>query len=184
MNKVILLILVLASAGNTPAQEPLDPDLFQAGIFGDLDRTVTCVSGQAGDSFRQYFWAWVPDDLGLAYITLRLEIPDNLDLSVRPTFHPLVTDFILTHYPDGTQEWNMVFSDCPSGWVQVLDQPCVFFDDQPGEINILADHSMMRDCHFVLNDLTVLNNLHLNDPDCDFVQTSVISWGRAKSMFR
>jgi hypothetical protein len=38
----------------------------------------------------------------------------------RPVFNPLVVQFIPADYTDGTQEWNMVFEQCPSGWVQVF----------------------------------------------------------------
>jgi hypothetical protein len=108
----------------------------------------------------------------------------NLDLSAHAVFNPLVVYFIVTDYPGGTVEWNMILADCPSGWIRVFEQQCTLLDDQPSEIRILAAHSMMRDCQFVLNDLTVLNNLRLNDPGCDFVANPTTTWGTVKSSFR
>jgi hypothetical protein len=183
--KIILALLMLGGClGMALAQPPSDPSLFQAGLFGDDDRTVTCNSGQPCAVFSQKLWAWVPDDLGLAYITLRFDFPDNLDLSAHPTFHPLVSGIIITRYPGGTVEWNMIFSDCPSGWILVFEQPCVLLDDQPAKIGILDGSSMVRDCEFVLNGLVVLNNFGLNDPGCATVPTRTTTWGGVKSLYR
>ena len=167
------------------AQPPPDPELFWVGTFGDDDRTVTCVSGQPGATFPLALWAWVPDDLGLAYLTLRFDFPDNLDLSAHAAFHPLISNVIITEYAGGTSEWNLVFGGCPSGWIRVFEQPCVLLDDQPGQITILEAHSMMRECsRFILHELAVLNNLGLNDPDCATVPIRPTGWGAVKARYR
>ena len=184
MKIILALFMVCGCVGMAMAQPPNDAGLFQAGIFGDEARTVTCISGQAGATFSEELWAWVPDDLGLAYITLRFDFPDNLDLSAHPAFNPAISNTIITRYPGGTVEWNLVFADCPSGWILVFDQPCRLLDDQPTEIRILDGYSMMRDCRFVLNALVVLNNFDLNDPGCATVSARSMSWGALKSLHR
>jgi len=177
------LLMLVGCLGMAPAQPPPDPDLFQAGIYGDDARAVTCISGQAGATFPQKLWAWVPDDLGLAYITLRLDFPDNLDLSAHPAFHPAVSGIIITRYPGGTVEWNLILTGCPSGWILVFEQPCTLLDGQPAEISILDGASMMRDCGFVLNGLVGLNNFSVNDPGCATVPTIATTWGAVKSLY-
>jgi hypothetical protein len=174
----------LLAFSHASAQDPLDPNLFQAGVYGDHDRTVTCISGQSGATFEQVGWAWIPDDLGAAYITLRFEFPANLDFSAHPIFHDLVVDVLVRDYPGSTVEWRMLFEGCPSGWIKVFSQQCILLDDQPSEIRIFGENSMVRDCDFILNDLSVLNNLSLNDPDCQTVSVEVSTWGWIKSIFR
>ncbi len=181
---LLALWLVTSAAGPASGQPPLNPDLFQAGVYADDARTLNCITGSAGDRFDQVIWAWVPDSRGLAYITLRLELPANLDLSARPRFNELVGDVIITEYNNGTSEWNMLLEECPSGWVRVFSQECVLLDDQPARIGIQAEHSMMRDCTFFLNDLAVLAELSLNDPGCEVLSRTSISWSSVKSIFR
>ena len=178
------ILLALIWYAGAFAQEPPRPDLFHAGVWGDDARTVTCVSGQAGGAFEQVVWAWVPDDLGLSYITLRFDLPLNLDLSARAVYNDLVVDVIISDYSDGTVEWNMLFSGCPSGWVRVFSQECVLLDGEPSLIGIHGVHSMMRDCTFVLNDLVVLNELVVNDPDCATVPAFATPWGSVKILYR
>lgn len=185
--KLTFIVAMLLFAGYcrvAGGQPPPVPGLFQAGVFGDDDRTVTCISGQAGETFSQQLWAWVPDNLGLAYITVRFAFPANLDLSAHAVFNPLVMRVITTDYPGGTVEWNLLLADCPSGWIRIFEQRCTLLDDQPSAVRILAAHSMMRDCRFVLNDLTVLNDLQLNDPGCASSATDPTTWGGVKSRFR
>ena len=91
---------------------------------------------------------------------------------------------IYTDFVDGTSEWNMTFVGCPSGWIRVFTQECVLLDDQPSRIGILGGRSMVRDCTFVLNAVTVLNEIEVNDPDCETVPVAARSWGGIKSTFR
>ena len=76
---------------------------------------------------------------------------------------------IITEYTLDTVEWNLIFDQCPSGWVEVFRQECVLLDEEESRIGILADHSMMRDCTFVLNDLSVLDELEVNHAGCSHV---------------
>lgn len=179
---VITLLVVALScmSGSVSGQS----DFFEVGVYGDDERGVTCVVGEPGETFHQMVWAWVPDDLGLAYITLRFHFPTNLDLSRRPVFNDLVSDVIFSDYVAGTVEWNMIFTGCPSGWVKVFSQECVLLDSQPGRIEIQAAHSMARDCQFVLNDVTILNELTVNDPACAMVSTPTTPWSVVKMMYR
>ncbi len=186
--KMILMIqmILLLAVGCDIAlgQEPLSSNLPQVGGYGDDARAVTCVSGTAGASFEHVVWAWMPGDLGLAYLTLRFDFPANLDLTSYPVFNDLVMDVIYTDYPGGTVEWNMIFGGCPSGWVKVFSQECVLLDGELSRIGIQAAHSMLRDCNFVLNDVYVLNELVVNDPDCPTVQGTATVWGEVKSLYR
>jgi hypothetical protein len=184
MKTIFMIVLLLAACGSSPAAEPLSVDEFTVGVYGDDSRLVTCVSGPPGSTFEQVIWAWVPDELGLAYITLRFEFPENLDLSRRPVFHDLVTNVIYTDYSQGTVEWNMIFDECPSGWVKVFAQEFVLLDDQLCRIGIRGANSMLRDCSFVLNDVIVLNQLAVNDPDCPTVSAVTVTWSGLKSMYR
>jgi hypothetical protein len=184
MKTIAIIVLLLGGLGRAMAAEPLPLNVFTVGVFGDDAREVTCVSGLPGDIFEQVAWAWVPDELGLAYITLRFDFPDNLDLSRRPVFNDLVTNVIYTEFTDETVEWNMIFDECPSGWIRVFTQEFVLLDDQLSQIGIHGVHSMVRDCTFVLNDVIVLNELTINDPDCPMVPTVGNTWGSMKSMYR
>ena len=181
--KIIFMIAILfVGFGRASATD------IQVGIFGDvggeIDREITCVSGLPGATFDQVAWVWVPDGLGLAYVTIRFLFPENLDLTSRPVFHDQVSNVIFTDFVDGTSEWNMVFADCPSGWIRISSQECVLLDAQPSRIGILGIHSMVRDCNFVLNDVTVLNEIEINDPECTTVSTATVTWGGIKSIFR
>ena len=184
MIRIYLIVLLFAGLGGASAAAPLSVDNFTVGIYGDDARAVTCVSGPPGSVFEQVVWAWVPDDLGLAYITLRFEFPENLDLSRRPVFHDLVTNVIYTDYSGGTVEWNMIFDECPSGWIKVFSQEFVLLDEQLSRIGILGANSMLRDCTFVLNDVIVLNELAVNDPDCPTVSAVTTTWSGVKSLYR
>ena len=184
MKTIILIVLVITAFGSASAAEPLSVDKFTVGVYGDDARAVTCVSGPPGSTFEQVVWAWVPDELGLAYITLRFEFPVNLDLGRRPVFHDLVTDVIFTDYSEGTVEWNIIFDECPSGWIKVFSQEFVLLDEQLCRIGIRGANSMLRDCTFVLNDVIVLNELIVNDPDCPVVPAVTTTWGGIKSTYR
>ena len=182
MKAIIMIALLLAGFGRAS-----DTDI-QVGIFGDvgggIDREITCVSGPPGATFEQVAWVRIPDELGLVYLTLRFSFPANLDLSSRPDFHDQVSKVIFTDFVDGTSEWNMVFAGCPSGWIKVFSQECVLLDAQPSMIGILGVRSMVRDCTFVLNDVTVLNEIEINDPECTTVFAATATWGGIKSIFR
>jgi len=179
---VHLLLVFCWSIAN--AQPPPNPGAFCAGVYADESRTLDCVNGLPGASFVLYLWAWVPPDTGLAYITLRFDLPANLDLTARPTFHDQVTGVIIADYPDGTVEWTMLVVDCPTGWIRVFTQACVISDAEPAAITIIGQHSMMRDCEFVLNDIEVLNALTVNDPDCEMTALEKATWGAVKRLWQ
>jgi hypothetical protein len=67
-------------------------------------------------------WVWVPDDLGLGYITYRFDFPPNVSLTCLPVVPHEVLELIVTDFPDGTVEWNFIFSNCESGWVRIFTQ--------------------------------------------------------------
>ena len=179
---MILLLSVLCGAA--AAQVPPRPDEFFAGVYADNTRTMSCVSGPAGSVFDLIAFAWVPLEAGLTYVTLRFEFPANIELSGRALFNGLVIDVIVVDYDDGTVEWTMLFSECPSGWIELFRQRTGILDTSRSDILIVEDNSMIRDCAFVLNDIEVLGGLAVNDPDCAFVPVETDSWGAVKSLFR
>ena len=170
--------------GGASAQLPQRQDEFFAGVYADESRAMYCISGPTGSRFEMFVWAWVPLEAGLTYVTLRFDFPSNLALDGRAVFNDLVTDVIVVDYEDGTVEWTMLFSECPSGWIELFRQGCVILDESRSEVRIEGDHSMMRDCSFTLNGLEVLNNLAVNDPGCMFVPVDAVAWGALKSIFR
>jgi hypothetical protein len=182
--RTFLVITFVACFSGYSRAETSTTDDFLVGVYGDRERTVTCVTGLAGATFELSAWAFVPNDLGLAYVTLRFEFPPNLDLSARPEFHDLVQDFIISDFPDGTVEWNMLVVDCPSGWFRVFTQECELLDEQTSLLGINGDHSMLRDCDFFLNDVRVVNELLINDPDCPLVPARPVTWSSLKGAYR
>ncbi|MFT5232504.1 MAG: hypothetical protein ACI9UK_000384 [Candidatus Krumholzibacteriia bacterium] len=158
---------------------------FQVGLYADDARSITCVTGSAGDQFEQILWAYVPEDLALTYLTVRFRFPENLDLSARPNFNDQIGTVLYTDYVMNTVEWNMIFSGCPTGWVKVFSQPCVLQNSQPARIEILGQNSLTRDCAFFeLNDLVVLNELEVNNPECTAVSARPHRWGTVKAAYR
>lgn len=182
ITSLILLLSVLC--GSAAAQVPPGPDEFFAGVFADDARTMNCVSGPAGSSFDIYAFAWVPPGSGLTYVTLRFDFPENIEMAVRPLFNELVIEVIVIDYDDGTVEWTMLFSECPSGWIELFRQRAGILDAARSDLLISEDNSMIRDCDFVLNDIVVLGGFAVNDPGCTFVSTDAASWGAVKSLFR
>lgn len=182
--RVFCLAVLVFVFGTTVAQEPLNPGFFQVGEYADESRTLTCISGSQGDVFSRFFWAWVPADLGLAYITLRFNFPDNIDLSNRPVFHENIGEVIITEFTGGTIEWNMLVANCPSGWIKIFTQEVELLNAEPSTIEILGENSMMRDCTFILNDVAILNELVLNDQNCSTVPVAKTAWCRVKSFYR
>jgi len=182
--KMMFLFLLVFSTGQGFARQPLNSHLFQVGDYADEERTITCISGSAGAVFERHVWAWIPDNLGLAYITLRFDFPVNIDFSHHPVFHDRVIDVIYTEFTGGTAEWNMIVADCPSGWINVFTQECEFLNSAPSTIGLLGQFSMMRDCTFILNDVVVLNELVLNDPGCTTVPVVEVYWDGLKSCYR
>jgi len=179
-----LFVLFLAGTGGDPLAETRSDGGFLVGVYGDENRSITCVTGSPGAQFEQVASVYVPNELGLAYVTLRFDFPANVDLIARPLFNDLVSQVVYTDFTDGTVEWNMLFRDCPSGWIQVFSQECVLLDDMPSRIQILGDRSLVRDCTFILHDVAVVNELSLNDPDCPNVPAVASTWGRLKSEYR
>jgi hypothetical protein len=159
-------------------------EVFRVGLYGPDDRATTCLTGPQGSVFTMTAWVLVPNERGLAYVTLRLDFPDNIDFSQRPVFNDLVSDVIFSDFPDGTAEWNMLVGDCPSGWILVYSQEISLLDDQPAVIGLVGDRSLARDCSFILNGVTVTNELTVNDPGCEVVPASVTNWGTLKSRYR
>ena len=184
MKTFSLILLICLLCGGASAQYPALPDEFYAGVYADEARTMSCISGPAGSSFDIFAWAWVPLGKGLTYVTLRFDFPANLDMSDRALFNDLVIDVIIVDYGDGTVEWTMLFSECPSGWIELFRQRTVILDDAMSGVRIVEDNSMIRDCGFVLNDIEVLGDLAVNDPACAFVPVRTGSWGAVKSIFR
>ena len=180
MKTHLALLVFLVICGSAWARNPAP---FRIGGYADTDRELTCVTGPAGTVFHHVLWAYVPDSLGLVYLTVRLKFPANLDLSRRPVFNDRVFEVIYSDYPGGTLEWNMLFNECPSGWIQAFSHEIVLLDETPGAIEILGAHSMMRDCTFVLNDVAVVNSLGLNTPDCPPVPVAPTRWDHLKSLY-
>ncbi len=184
MRRLVLITLLVLVVSGVSAAEPVRIESFPVGIYGDDARAVTCVAGPPGTVFQQVAWVYVPDDLGLAYVTLRFDFPTNVDLTSRPVFHDLVNNVVFTDFVDGTVEWNMLFDDCPSGWIKIFTQDCVILDDEMSLIRVVGNHSLVRDCTFVLNDVNVLNQLSINDPDCQNVAAIPTGWGGVKCRYR
>lgn len=182
--RTIYVFLLLLGPVSVFAQSPPNEDLFQVGIYTDDSRTISCISGPAGTVFEQSVWAWVPEALGSAYITLRFGFPDNIEWMGHPVFNDLVGNVIYTDYVEGTVEWNMLMVDCPSGWIKVFTQEGELLDTEISTIRILAEHSMVRDCTFVLNDVVVLEEFVVNDPGCTNVPVAQTNWDSLKSLYR
>lgn len=174
---VFLVAILIADGALVRAQD------FQVGIYADEIREITCVTGQADQAFEEIIWAWVPPELELAYLTLRFRHEGNLDLSSHPEWNPDITQVIITDYPEETVEWNLIFANCPAGWVRVFSQTCILLDDQPGQLAILPEHSLARDCFFELHPVQNLNDLLLNDPECTDVRPNPLSLGSLKACY-
>jgi hypothetical protein len=69
-------------------------------------------------------------------------------------------------------------------WVRIFTQQCTLLDDQPSRIGILGARSLVRDCTFVLNDVTILSGMEINDPGCAVVPVAAAAWGSLKVFFR
>lgn len=184
MRTTVVVLLLALTAGPAGGGEAAPASLFQVGIYGDDARQVACVAGPAGALLRQVAWAWVPGDLGLAYVTLRLDVPPNLEPRGHPAFDAAVTRWIVADYPDGTVEWTLLFAGCPSGWIRLWSQEFAPLDAQPARFGIRAEYSMIRDCAFVLNEVDVVNELTVNDPRCGRVPASGPTWGSLKRRYR
>jgi len=184
MKTMAMIMLFLILRVGPAAARPLANGTFLVALYADQSRSITCVSGPPGTTFEQVAWVYVPNDLGLAYVTFRFDFPENVDRTRRPVFNDLVLDAIFTDFSDGTVEWNMLFGGCPSGWIQVFSQECVLLDSQPSRIRIVGDRSLARDCNFTLNGVSAISDLSLNDPECMQVSTVSMIWSRVKTMFR
>jgi hypothetical protein len=184
MKVLLTLFLLLMQFGIARAQPPADPAQYQAGVFGDESRAVSCVSGPPGADFQEEVWAWMPGDPGLAYVTLRFTHPPQIDTSARPIFHDLVTRVIVTEFADGTSEWNLVMTGCPIGWINLFSRRCVILEETPCRIGIRGMHSMMRDCGFILHQpVEVLGELMVNEPGCETVPGGSRAWGALKASY-
>jgi hypothetical protein len=177
-------IAAVAFSAIAHAQPPPDPSHFQLGVWTDDTRSSGCVEVSPGVEFTMHAWCWVPDELGLSYVTYRFEFPDNVALKGPPVLSREVADLIVTEFADGTREWNLIFTGCPSGWVKVFTQDCEALDEQPAVIDIVEDPCWMRDCTFVLNRVRVLGVVGVNDPECGEVSLRETTWGALKGLFR
>lgn len=184
MRTTILAWLLWLGVGAADGGAPARSSPLQVGLYGDDARAVACVTGPAGTVLRQVAWAWVPDDLGLAYVTLRLDVPPNLEPRGHPAFDAAVTRWIVADYPDGTVEWTLLFAGCPSGWIRLWTREFAPLDNLPARFGIRAEHSMIRDCAFVLNEVEVLNELSVNDPRCGLAPADGRTWGVLKRRYR
>ena len=180
-----LAVLILALPKNAGAQPPYNPEIFQAGLYADIDRTVNCVDGPAGTVFRQYLWAWVPPDAGAVYVTTRIFFPDNVAQHGRPIPNALVTRLIITDYGSGGWEWNFLLADCPSGWILLAWQDCLILDAGSSEVRISGESSLARNCAtFLLEGLSVLSNLRIGAGTCAPVPVARSRWGAIKQIYR
>jgi hypothetical protein len=179
-----MLATLLTGVTYVAAQPPPDPSAFYAGIYADSARSADCFKGQAGTNFDQFVWAWVPEELGVTYLTYRFVFPANLDLTRRPIFNDLVSRLIIVDFGHGGIEWTVFFDGCPTGWILVFRQTCTILDDTESEIRITEKYSLSRDCDFVLGGLGVLNNLSINEPGCSFTPTRTSTWGAIKSYYK
>ena len=159
-------------------------EVFRVGLYGGAGRDTVCVNAAEGTVFAYSAWVQVPNDLGLRYVTLRLDLPAQLDFNSRPVFHDLVTDVIFTDFADGTTEWNVLFNDCPSGWIRIYTQEVAVLEGGFSLIELVGDRSLARDCDFVLNGVEVANELAVNDPSCEVVTVTMTGWGSFKARYR
>lgn len=157
---------------------------FQLGVWADDTRTSGCVEVPPGGTFTLHGWCFVSDELGLGYATYRFLFPANIEPVGPPSLPREVVDLIVTDFADGTREWNVVVSGCPPDWVKVFAQEFRVLDDRPAFIDIVEDRCWLRDCTFVLNKVTVVGEVGVNDPECGGVPVEAASWGAAKTAFR
>jgi hypothetical protein len=179
-----LVLLAAALAVGSPAPPSAAAEVFRVGLYGGAGRDTVCVDADEGTVFEYSAWVQVPNDRGLRYVTLRLDLPDQLDFTTRPVFHDLVTDVIFTDFPDGTTEWNVLFTDCPSGWIRIYTQEVAVLEGGFSLIELVGDRSLARDCGFVLNGVEVANELAVNDPSCEVVTAAKTGWGSFKARYR
>ena len=151
---------------------------FRAGVFADTPDS-SCVADPGG--FEQLAWVWT--SAGMVYVTLRIDFPDNLESRSEPVFDSRVIEFVMTDYPDGSEEWHMVLEDCPGGWVQVFRQRVTLIDDQPSTVRIRGGDSWIRDCSFVLHRPEVIGDLGLNEAGCGSVSTLDRGWSGLKTVY-
>ena len=157
---------------------------FGAGVYSDDASDSTCVSVAVGSTFEQIVWVWVPAPQGLVYVTLRFEFPASLAQRGDPVFHDQLLEVIYTDYPDGTVEWNMVFSGYPSGWTRAFSRTLELLDGEASMIGINGADSWIRDCDFVLHRVDVIHELSINEPRCAPVASTGPSWGMIKARHR
>lgn len=110
----ILLILISAPIGKSSAQLPPNQDLFYSGVWADEARSIENVCCESDTAVDLYFWAWVPPDAGLDYITLRMIYPPAIFEGSRPQFNEFFSELIVVDYGSGGIEWTLLFAGCPS----------------------------------------------------------------------
>ena len=161
---------------------PADAMAYRAGVFSDGSDS-TCIASSSATVFEQFVWAWTPGAQGMVYVTLRLSFPQNVALRSAPVFDDRVLEVIYTDYPDGSEEWNLVLADCPTGWIRLFEQEVEVLDGQPSEITIRGADSWIRDCEFELYRIDVTGGLRLNDPACESVPARERSWSILKRRY-
>lgn len=181
---LMLLIVVSLPVRESSAQLPPDPDLFYSGVWADEARSLRYACSGTDTIIEICVWAWVPFDEGLNYITLRMIYPPAIFEGSRPVFGEFFSELIVVDYGSGGKEWTLIFDQCPSQWVLVFMQPAAFSGVEETSISITGNHSLARDCGFVLRDMNVLNNLSINGPSCDIVSTDDATWGAVKRLLR
>ncbi|MBN2072131.1 MAG: hypothetical protein JW814_11810 [Candidatus Krumholzibacteriota bacterium] len=182
MVKITIFCILMILAGGSRAQLPPNPSEFYVGTWADEAHLESVVCGDTGTVFQLYTMAWIPSGSGLNYITLRFDFPGCLDGSARPVFSEYYLKLIVVDYGTGGTEWTVLFDQCPSGWVLVFRQDIMIIDPDQCGVIIAGEHSLARDCDFVLRDLTVLNDLSINGPGCDPTPTGNGTWGRIKCL--
>lgn len=158
-------------------------DQFQAGVFADSARTLDCVGGAVGTTFRQYLWAWLPPSAGATYVTIRINFPDNIGLIGRAILNERVMHLIETDFGDMGWEWNFLLSECTTGWILLARQDAVILTSDSSQIVISEAFSLARNCNFVLEGVSVLNNLRIGSGSCTPVSVERSTWGAVKALY-
>ncbi|MBU8922722.1 MAG: hypothetical protein KOO63_12965 [Bacteroidales bacterium] len=145
---------------------------------------MTNICSESDTIIVLYVLAWVPQDAGLNYITLRMVYPPEIFEKSRPEFSEFFSELIVVDYGNGGIEWTLLFSQCPSQWVLVFKQAVTVSGMEEEAVSITGINSLARDCDFVLHGMNVLNNMSINGPSCDVVSTCNTTWGAIKSMYK
>jgi hypothetical protein len=178
----ILLTVISLSICESSAQLPINQDLLYSGVWADESRSSGTTCSESDTIIDIFIWAWVPQDAGLNYITLRMIYPPGIFEGSRPEFNEFFSELIIVDYGSGGKEWTLLFNQCPSQWVLLFRQAVTVSGTGEISISITGEHSLARDCDFVLQNMNVLNNMSINGPSCDVVSTDQATWGTIKRL--